>query len=280
MSVKDARSFPPATQGHLRQKAVRAVLGGKKQVEVAKALGVTRHAVGKWMKAYRQGGTNAIKAKPRGRPKGGSLRAWQAAEIVTTLLDRHPDQLQLPFYLWTREAVADLIEQNFGIRLSIWTVSRYLTRWEFRPQNPLGPALAKNPEQVSRWMNREYRAIYKQAKREKARIYWGDEVGLRLNHVTGRSDAIRGQEPEIVRTVGRFGYNMISATTNRGHVNFMVFQKRLQTDVFIEFMRRLVRQSGRKVLLIVDDNPVHRSRQARIWVQQNDYDIQLFFLPS
>lgn len=106
MKIQDARSLPSGAQAHIRRKAVKAVLDGEKQVEVAKIFGVTRQAVGKWVKAYREGGEKALKAKRRGRPGGGSLLPWQAAQIAKTVIDRLPEQLKLPFYLWTREAEA------------------------------------------------------------------------------------------------------------------------------------------------------------------------------
>ena len=121
MKTKDARSLPSVAQEDLRIKAVKAVLDGTKQVDVAKILGVTRQSVAKWVKVYREGGEKALKAKRKGRPKGGSLLPWQAAQIAKSVVDRHPEQLKLPFYLWTREAVAKLIKRRFGIRLSIWT---------------------------------------------------------------------------------------------------------------------------------------------------------------
>lgn len=133
MKIRDARSLPSVAQADIRIKAVQAVLNGKKQVEVAEMFGVTRQAVGKWIKAYREKGAKSLAAKKQGRPKGGTLLPWQAAQIARTILDRTPEQLKLPFYLWTREAVADLIYKRFGIELSIWTVGRYLSRWGFTP---------------------------------------------------------------------------------------------------------------------------------------------------
>lgn len=102
-------------------------------------------------------------------------------------MDRHPEQLKLPFYLWTREAVAQLIENRFGHRLSIWPVGRYLARWGFTPQKPVRRAFEKNPQAARRWLEEDYPNIQKQAKREKAGIYWGDEMGLRSDHQVGRS---------------------------------------------------------------------------------------------
>lgn len=73
MKIRDARSLPAQAQADIRTKAVKAVLHGKKQVEVAEMFGVTRQAVGKWIKAYREDGAKSLKAKKQGRPKGGSL---------------------------------------------------------------------------------------------------------------------------------------------------------------------------------------------------------------
>ena len=280
MKTKDARSLPAVAQEDLRRKAVKAVLGGMKQVEAAKVLGVTRQAIGKWLKAYRQGGLKTLKAKRQGRPRGGSLLGWQSAQIAKSIVDRCPDQLKMPFYLWTREAVGQLIERRFGVRLSVWTVGRYLARWGFTPQKPMRRAFEKNPEAVHRWLDEKYPAIRKQAKQEKADIYWGDEMGMRSDHTVGRSYGRRGQTPVILGTGVRFGCNMISAITNKGQLNFMVFKQRFKANVFEEFLRRLVRQSERKVFIIVDGHPVHRSGKVKKWLNKNEKHIRLFFLPS
>jgi len=280
MKIQDARSLPTVAKEDLRRKAVKAVVDGRTQVEVAQLLGVTRQAVGNWMKTYRESGAKSLKAKRQGRPKGSTLLPWQAAQIVRAITDRCPEQLKLPFYLWTREAVAQLIEKRFGIRLSIWTVGRYLARWGFTPQKPVRRAFEKNPEDVDRWLKEEYPKIRIQAKSEKAEIYWGDEMGLRSDHAVGRSYGRRGQTPVIPGTGQRFGCNMISSITNRGHLNFMVFKRKFKADVFIEFLRRMIRQNERKIFLIVDSHPVHRSKKVKTWLKKNFQHIRLIFLPS
>ena len=280
MKIQDARSLPAVAQEDLRRKAVKAVLDGKTQVEVAKLFGVTRQAAGKWLKKYRESGIKGLNARQQGRPKGGTLLPWQAAQIVRTITDRCPEQLKLPFYLWTREAVAQLIEKRFGIRLSVWTVGRYLERWGFTPQKPVRRAFEKNPAKVDRWLKEEYPEIRKQAKREKALIFWGDEMGLRSDHAVGRSYSQRGQTPVIPGTGQRFGCNMISSITNKGRLNFMVYKKKFNADVFIEFLRRLIKQNERKVFLIVDGHPVHRSKKVKRWMKKKERQICMFFLPS
>jgi transposase len=68
--------------------------------------------------------------------------------------------------------------------------------------------------------------------------------------------------------------------TNRGTLRFMVFRKKFNADVCIEFLRRLIRDVPRKIFLIVDRHPVHRSAKVRRWLDAHRKQIRLFFLPS
>jgi transposase len=280
METKDARSLSPSAQEAVRMRAVKAVLEGQKQRDVARMFGVTVQSICKWVKLHRLEGSQGLKAKKRGRRKGSSLLPWQAAQIVQTVQGRCPDQLRLPFMLWTRDAVSLLIEARFGLRLSKRTVGRYLRRWGFTPQKPLRRAYEQDPKAVKRWVEKTYPEIRKRAVQKKALIFWGDEMGLRSDHAVGRSYGIRGQTPVIEGAGRRFGCNMVSAITNQGHLNFMVFEDGFVTDVFIEFMRRLVRQHARNIFLIVDGHPVHRARKTRQWLAKHEKEIELFYLPA
>ena len=281
MNTRDARSLPAVAQEDLRRKAVRAVAhGGMTQENAAKLFGVTRQAVIKWLKKYREGGERALRTRRRGRPKRGSLEPWQAAQIVRAIEDRCPDQMKLPFFLWTREAVGALIAERFGIRLSVWTVGRYLAQWGFTPQKPVRRAFEQDEQKVQRWLEEEYPAIRKSAREKKAEVYWGDEMGMRSDHASGRSYGRRGETPVIQGTGQRFGCSMISALTNRGRLYFMVFKRRFTAEIFLDFLRRLVRQVKRRVYLILDQHPVHRAVRVKKWLQRHQDSIKIFHLPS
>ena len=279
MRTIDARKLPPAAQADLRRKAVAAVRAGESKTEVARLFGVARQTVHTWVNAYQEGGAAALKARRRGRRPGKRLSGKQSAVIRRRIRDRHPDQLKLPFYLWTREAVGELIAREFGIEVSVWTVGRYLGDWGFTPQRPARRAWEQNPKAVRRWLREEYPAIRKQARAEKAEIYWEDEMGLRSDHAAGRSYAPRGQTPAIPTSGNRFGCNLVSAITNRGRLYFSVFRGSFTTKVFLEFLRRLVKQVKRKVFLILDGHPVHRARAVTHWLARHTERIRVFRLP-
>ena len=277
----DARKLDAATQEHLRRSVVKAVRSGMKQTHAAKMFGVSVRAANKWAALDKAGGLRALKRKRRGRRTGeGRINLAQAARIRQMIIGRMPDQLRLPFYLWTRAAVALLIKREYDIEVSLTTVGRYLKRWGMSPQKPVRRAYERDDASIALWLRREYPAIAAQAKREGATIYWGDEMGLRSDHVTGTSYALVGQTPIVRATGQRFGCNMISAITNRGHLAFMVFQGKFGGSLFVDFMQRLLKQSTTKVYLIVDGHPVHRSRVAKDFVAMHADRIRLIRLPG
>jgi transposase len=280
MTKQDARSLSPQAQEALRRRAVAAVEGGMSYVGAARTFGVHRNVVSQWHRAWKANGDAALTAQKRGRRAGIRLKGWQAAAIVRLVSDKNPDQLHLPFYLWTREAVQSLILRKYKVRLSRWTVGRYLKRWGLTPQKPARRAIEQNPVDVKRWLEEEYPAIRRRAMREKACIYWGDQAGFRSDHVAGRSYAPRGRTPTVVKTGKRFGCHMMSALTNQGHLAFRVFRGRFTTAVYLDFLNRLIRQSDRKVFLIVDRHPVHLSKRAAVWLAANADAIEVFYLPS
>ncbi len=277
----DARKLDVATQAHLRRLVVLAVRDGMKQTEAAKKYQVSLRAVNKWVALGKAGGLKMLKPKRRGRPTGGGrLSAKQAVRIRRLVIGKMPDQLKLPFYLWTRAAVLQLIEREYGIRVSLTTVGRYLKAWGMSVQKPVRRAYERNNEAIVRWLNEDYPAIARQAKRDKGAIYWGDEMGLRSDHVAGTSYAPVGQTPVIRATGQRFGCNMISAITNKGVLSFMVFTGKFDAPLFVNFMRRLLKQAKDKVYLIVDGHPVHKSRLAKTFVARNAKRLRLILLPG
>lgn len=280
MTTTDARALPAAAQADLRRRTVKAVRDGMTQTEAGRVFGVARPTVTKWVTAYETGGAPALKAKRRGRPPGTQLAPHQAALTVRLITDRCPDQLRLPFALWTREAVQQLLAERFGLAVSVWTVGRYLKRWGLTPQKPLRRAFEQDPAAVRRWLAEEYPAIQAAAKRAKATIHWGDEMGLRSDHQTGTSYGRRGQTPIIPGTGQRFRCNVISTVTNRGRLAFMVFKEALTVPVFLRFLRRLLRQHRRSVFLILDRHPVHRARTVQRWVAKRVRRLRVFFLPA
>jgi transposase len=114
----------------------------------------------------------------------------------------------------------------------------------------------------------------------RAVIYWGDETGVSNQDQIGRSYAPKGQTPVVARTAKRIARSMISAVSNRGLMRFMLYEGALNADRFIAFLRRLIKDAGQKVILIVDNLKVHKAHKVQAWVRSHAHEIELFYLPS
>jgi len=280
MQPKDARALSASTQEALRYRVVKAVQEGMSKSEVARVFSISRTAVHHWTKAVAQGGVEALKAKPQGRPRQSALLGGQAEAVVALMTQQCPDELGLPFCLWTREAVGQLLAERFELSVSVWTVGRHLKQWGLTPQKPLRRAYEQDPQAVQHWIEKEYPAICTRAKQDKAVIHWGDEMGVRSDYQAGCSYSLKGQTPVVAATGQRFGCNMISTITNQGKLSFKLFKQSFSAEVMLEFLRRLIRCSPQKVFLIVDRHPVHRSKRVAQWLEQHQEQIRLFLLPS
>jgi len=283
MVSNSMRHIPAAAQDEIRRRAIVALGNGFKQVEVSRLLSLPERTIRRWVALMRAQGVEQLEPKRRGRRAGeaSALGVRQMKRIETMVVGRMPDQLRLPFYLWTREAVAALIEREYGLKLTPASIGNYLKRWGMSPQKPVRRAYERNDEAITRWLETDYPAIAANAKRQRALIYWADECGVRSDDVRGRSFALKGHTPEIRTTGQRFGCNMISAVSNRGALAFQVFEGRFVTQTFIDFLQRLVKHGkGKKIALIVDGHPVHKAVLVRQWIAEQKGAITLYFLPG
>ena len=286
MDKEDAR-YQKLEQLHERRKqVVRLHLRGTGVMQIVTLTGLSYPTVRKAIDRFDAGGWAAIKPAARGRSKGDGrlLSAQQEASVRRTICDQRPEQLKMEFALWTRAAVMQYIEREFGLRLSIRATGEYLRRWGFTPQKPIKRAYEQRPEAVRQWLEHEYPAIERAARAEGGEIHWGDETALVNTDVRGRSYAPRGKTP-VTMVVGgtREKLSMISTVTNRGRANWMIIDGAFNHERLIEFLQALVRDGKRrrkKVFLILDNLGVHHCKPVKAWLAERERDIKVFFLPS
>ena len=234
--------------------------------------------------ATRYGTSDEIEEKSRGRKSGEkrTLTIEQEKEIRQSIIDKRPDQLKLPFALWTRKAVALLIKDKLGIEMPIRTIGSYLERWGFTPQKALKKAYEQRPQEVKDWLDTTYPKIKLQAASEGAEIFWADETGIRNDDQCCRGYAPKGKTPVLTTNGQRFRTNMVSAISNQGKIHFMIYQEKMNADVFIRFLNNLIEDTKKKLVVIVDNLRVHHSKIVKAWLddKENKKKISVHFLPS
>jgi transposase len=278
MRETDGRKLKHEVLETLRIRAVRQIEDGESPEVIIKALGMNRRTIYKWIALYREGGIAGLKARPlSGRPLklSGAMLRW----IFKTVTTKNPLQLKFVFALWTREMVRNLIEKQYGIKLSVVSVGRLLKKLGLSCQKPLMRAFQQDPVVVQQWIEEDYPRIKQLARSQKAEIYFEDEAGIRSDHHFGTTWGMKGTTPVVKTTGARFSMNMISAITSKGKMKFMTYSGKMKAAVFCEFLKRLIHNVPTKIFLILDGHPVHRSSQVKKFVQSTKEKLRLFYLP-
>lgn len=282
MKKQDFRTLDESARIAMRKRAIELIRSGTSKGEVANIMGVRAGTISDWWKKYKEKGMPGLKSKKKGARSEDRklLSSSQERAIQKMIVDKMPDQMKLPFALWTRKAVKELVEREFGVVLAITTMGDYLRKWGFSPQRPKKKAYEQCPKKVQKWLDEEYPEIKKAAKKQNAVIHWGDETGVKNQCHHGRSYAPKGQTPVKKSMSKRFSINMISSITNQGQVRFMMYKDNMNAKVLIKFMGRLIKDSEKKVFLILDNLRVHHSRVVKEWLAENKEKIEVFYLPS
>jgi transposase len=136
---------------------------GWQQKDIALALGVSEGAVSQWLKQGRQGGMEALKARP---PKGMTARltAEQKAQIPV-LLAKGAEAYSFRADVWTASRVAEVIHRTFGVRYHRDHVGRLLRLAGWSRQQPIERATQRDEEAIKQWHDERWPAIKKKPKK-------------------------------------------------------------------------------------------------------------------
>jgi transposase len=135
---------------HLKQQ-------GWPERQIAEALGVSAGAVSQGMTRARQGGPEALRA----RPSPGAPRQLTPEQLtrLPTLLDRGPTAYGFRGQIWTRKRVAEVMRREFGVVYHPTHVGRLLKAIRWSPQKPMRRARQRDEAAIAHWRDETGPAI-------------------------------------------------------------------------------------------------------------------------
>jgi transposase len=213
-----------------------------------------------------------------GRPR--SLSAAQEQQVFRWINGKNPMQYGFDFGLWTRQIVRELIDQRFGLKLSLASIGTLLARQGLTPQKPLQRAYQRDPEAIDRWQRETYPSIARTAKRNKADIYFWDESGFRADSVHGTTWGAKGQTPVVAVPGQRQSISAASAVSSKGAFWFATYKGGLNGDLFVSLLRRMMRGRRRSLHLIVDGLPAHKTNAVKSYVEELQGKLSIHYLPG
>lgn len=275
----DGRTLSHETSETIRRLAVQRVEEGEAPSGVIKSYGLCRTTIYKWLRAWRRGGPAALTARkhPGRKP---ALTPRQKLQVRRWINGKDPRQYGFDFGLWTRQIVAALIRDKFGVPLGVTAVGRLLAELDITPQKPLRRAYERDPVAIERWTTTVFPRLRARAKRVGATIFFLDEAGVRSDQVLGRTWGLRGQTPEVATSGRRQSVSAISAVTARGGFWYEIYTERLNGSRFVELLTHFMRGRRQRVFLVLDRHPAHIAKAVAQYVQRLVGRLELHFLPG
>ena len=134
------RKLPAAAQEARRRQVVGLRRRGLTYRGIAEQVGLSRTGVINICQRFAAEGAKGLVSKPRGRKPDEQrlLSAAQEAEVQGLIRRHAPDELDLPFALWSRAAAGMLIARRCGAELAVRTAGKCLARWASPPRGRSG----------------------------------------------------------------------------------------------------------------------------------------------
>lgn len=198
---------------------------------------------------------------------------------VLSLEPRETWKIMLDFGLWTIKLVQVTIKKLFWKEIKEWKTRELLIELWFSNQTPLFRAYQQNPEKVEKWLDEELPFILNEAEKEWRTIFYWDEAWFRSTNHKWKTRWKVWKTPIVKATGYRFGINAISAVSPKWELRFMVYDGSFNGSVLIKFLKQLRSTMKKKVTLILDWHPSHKTKIVKQYLQEINEEIKIYYLP-
>jgi len=277
---RDGRKLDHKTSEEIRLMAMERLREGEAASTIMESFGLCRTTIYKWRRKIGNGkGIEALLSrKGSGRPR--RLTAAQEQKVLRWINGKDPRQYGFDFGLWTRQIVAQLIEDKFGVGLSVASIGTLLARLGLTPQKPLQRAYERDPEAIEAWQTEVYPKLAARAKKLGADIYFWDEAGFRADAVQGRTWGKKGHTPILAVPGKRQTISAASAVNAKGAFWFATYQGGLNADLFVGMLMLLMRHRRRPLFLVLDNLATHKAKVVIEYVASTKGKLELHYLPG
>jgi transposase len=252
--------IPPECYEWLRFRALDLKRRGWYQRDIAEAFDVSEEAVSRWLARVRDGGPEALRARPT--PGRSTRLTPDQVSSIPELLWHGPEVYGFRGQVWTCARVAEVIEWEFGVRYHKDHVGRVLKGLGWTPQQPIRRAIQRDDEAIRRWREETWPGLRRRAIRERRILVFEDESGFYLLPGVVRTYAPEGLTPVLREKQARDHLSVMGGMTPEGRVYALIRQESLNGLHSIEFLLHLLRVAGERLLVIWDGSPIHRRRAS------------------
>lgn len=181
---------------------------------------------------------------------------------------------------WTHTRVGYVINKEFNVQYENRQVGRILVLINWTRQKPQKKDAQQSAAKVEKWQKEDLPALKKKAIEEDYDIYYHDEATVQLCANVIKTYSPRGKTP-ILALHDTKGYQYVclaSSISVSGTLFFRIRDNSFKGAGIIEYLKDLLASTKRKILLIWDNAPWHKSQEIkdflvteegkRLWVAQ------------
>ena len=278
--LSDGRKIPDEVMDYFRKCAVQAIReNGHSPEVVADILGFSRSAIYEWLTRYDRGGYDALTS---GKPPGAEpvitpeMDGW----LKETVLNSTPARQGYDTVLWTRDILAELLKQQFGVTVAGVTVGLHLKQLGLSYQQPCYRDVRRDERDIEFFLNVKFPEIQRLAKNIGADIGFEDETGVGVRTRSGRTWGVIGHPPELDVSMQRGGYHVLSVVLPQGKMEYAVTADTVDSEQYIDFLKQLIEGRTQPLILVVDRVSFHRSEKVREFVRAHRAQLRIFFFPT
>lgn len=263
----------------VRIRGVQAVLAGTPIAQVARALGVDRTTIHRWLQRHREAGGDAgLQRRPvSGRPrKMRCISNYNFMRMVLAPASRYGFETDL----WTVSRLHAVLVDRFDEDVSEDTVWRRLREMGLTWQAPEREYFQADPKEREQWQREMLPKIRETLKNTGGILYCQDEASVCLTPILGRTWAVPGHPRKVKVTGNRASVAAMSALSPRGRLVFRLHQKRIASGEVMDFLDQLLRHHPRRhVVVVMDQAKPHTSAATRSYID-GQKRLHVFYLPK
>jgi sulfate adenylyltransferase subunit 2 len=231
-----------------RRRAVQLRVDGRSLTQVRAETGLSVPTIINAFKAFTEGGWHAVDVGARGRPTGAgrALTGAQEADLALAALYGTPEAAGSAAALWSADTVRELAAKRLALELHPRAVARCLGRWglwltAIKDVAASAPALAA-------WLAAHQATAHSRAapRASAARTWWCGGLAA-----PGAGASSRG---------------LLVAVDARGQVAWLPVASLGLQEAYIDFLRRLLRQTASPVVAWLHGLDMRRAAQLNAWI--------------
>ena len=230
--------------------------------EIAEALGASYGAVSQWLTSARNEGRQALLSRRRGTH---AKLTEEQKRLIPDFLWHGPEAYGFRGEVWTCPRVVEVLAREFGVTYHRDHVSRILKELGWTPQIPITRAIQRDEAAIAHWRTHVWPELCRCAAAERRTLVFVDESGFYLSPSVVRTYSPQGQTPVVDKKLTRDHLSVMAGLTPPGKLYTLVRRESLSSAESVVFLKHLLVQTNKKLLVIWDGSPIHR------WGEVRDY---------